>query len=41
VRSAVSAIRAEMTFHRLLFFAESPGTPWPADPAARTAFAAA
>lgn len=31
---------AEMTFHRLLFFAESPGTPWPANPAEYTAFAA-
>jgi RES domain len=32
---------AEMTFHRLLFFAESPATPWPANPAGYTAFAAA
>lgn len=31
---------AEITFHRLLFFAESPGTPWPANPAEYTAFAA-
>jgi len=31
---------AEMTFHRLLFFAESPGTPWPTNPAEYTAFAA-
>ena len=29
---------AEMTFHRLLFFAESPTTPWPANPAEFTAF---
>jgi hypothetical protein len=32
---------AEMAFHRLLFFAESPGTPWPSDPGEYTAFAAA
>jgi hypothetical protein len=31
---------AEMAFHRLLFFAESPGTPWPANPAEYTAFCA-
>ena len=30
---------AEMTFHRLLFFAESPATPWPANAAEFTAFA--
>ncbi len=30
----------EMTFHRLLFFAESPDTPWPTNPAEYTAFAA-
>lgn len=30
---------AEMTFYRLLFFAESPGTPWPANAAEFTAFA--
>jgi hypothetical protein len=29
---------AEMTFYRLLFFAESPNTPWPANPAEYTAF---
>jgi hypothetical protein len=29
---------AEMTFHRLLFFAESPKTPWPANAAEFTAF---
>lgn len=29
---------AEITFHRLLFFAESPATPWPANPAEYTAF---
>jgi hypothetical protein len=29
-----------MTFHRLLFFAESPHTPWPQNPAEYTAFAA-
>lgn len=31
---------AEMAFHRLLFFAESPDTPWPANPAEYTAFSA-
>ena len=31
---------AEAAFHRLLFFAESPATPWPANPAEHTAFAA-
>ena len=30
---------AEVTFHRLLFFAESPDTPWPANPGEHTAFA--
>jgi len=29
---------AEMAFWRLLFFAESPGTPWPANPLDMTAF---
>jgi hypothetical protein len=31
---------AEMAFHRLLFFADSPDTPWPANPAEFTAFCA-
>lgn len=31
---------AEMIFHRLLFFAESPTTPWPSNPAEYTAFSA-
>lgn len=31
---------AEMTFYRLLFFAESPSTPWPVNPAEYTAFSA-
>ena len=31
---------AEMAFHRLLFFAESPNTPWPSNPAEYTAFSA-
>jgi hypothetical protein len=31
---------AEITFHRLLFFAESPATPWPSNPGEYTAFAA-
>src|SRR5205085_3795769 len=30
---AVATAVAEMAFHRLLFFAESPATPWPANPA--------
>jgi hypothetical protein len=29
---------AEMAFYRVLFFAESPSTPWPANPAEYTAF---
>jgi RES domain-containing protein len=37
-RTAATAA-AEMTFHRLLFFAESPATPWPVNPAEFTAFA--
>ena len=32
---------AEMAFYRLLFFAESPATPWPSDAAEYTAFSAA
>lgn len=36
----VSTAVAEMAFYRLLFFAESPQTPWPADAAEYTAFAA-
>ena len=32
---------AEMAFHRLLFFANSPATPWPVNPAEMTAFSAA
>ena len=28
-----------MAFHRLLFFAESPGTPWPSNASEHTAFA--
>ncbi len=32
---------AEMAFYRLLFFAESPATPWPANPSGYTAFTAA
>ena len=31
---------AEIAFHRLLFFAESPDTPWPTNPAEYTGFAA-
>lgn len=31
---------AEMAFYRLLFFAESPDTPWPTNPAEYTAFSA-
>ena len=36
-RTAGTAV-AEMTFHRLLFFADSPNTPWPANAAEFTAF---
>ncbi len=36
-RTSSTAI-AEMTFHRLLFFADSPQTPWPADAGDLTAF---
>jgi RES domain len=32
---------AEMAFYRLLFFVESPQTPWPANPSEYTAFSAA
>jgi hypothetical protein len=38
--NAATAI-AEMSFHRLLFFAESPQTPWPQNAGEYTAFAAA
>lgn len=38
-RTAATAI-AEMAFHRLLFFADSPGTPWPASAGEYTAFTA-
>jgi hypothetical protein len=37
-RTSSTAI-AETTFHRLLFFADSPQTPWPADAGDLTAFA--
>ncbi len=37
--STMTAI-AEMAFYRLLFFAESPATPWPSDAAEYTAFSA-
>lgn len=37
---AVTTAVAEIAFWRLLFFAESPGTPWPANPLEFTAFAA-
>jgi hypothetical protein len=36
----VATAVAEMAFYRLLFFAESPDTPWPSDAAEYTAFAA-
>jgi hypothetical protein len=38
---AVEAAVAELTFHRLLFFAESPHTPWPQNPAEYSAFTVA
>ncbi|GHC72847.1 hypothetical protein GCM10010136_20850 [Limoniibacter endophyticus] len=37
----VETALAEMAFYRLLFYAESPETPWPANPAEYTAFAVA
>lgn len=37
---AVSTAVAELAFHRLLFFADSPATPWPSDAGDYTAFAA-
>jgi RES domain len=37
----VDAAVAEMVFYRLLFFAESPDTPWPKNAAEYTAFSAA
>ena len=36
----IETAAAELAFHRLLFFAESPDTPWPANPGEYTAFAA-
>jgi hypothetical protein len=36
----VATAVAEMAFYRLLFFSESPATPWPGDAAEYTAFAA-
>ena len=38
--ASVTTAVAEMAFHRLLFFAESPATPWPADAGDYTAFSA-
>lgn len=38
---AVATAVAEMAFYRLLFFADSPDTPWPRDAAEYTAFSAA
>ncbi len=37
---AVETAVAEAAFHRLLFIAESPGTPWPENPAEYSAFSA-
>ncbi len=37
----VATAVAEMAFYRLLFFADSPDTPWPSDAAEYTAFSAA
>lgn len=39
-RTVITAL-AEMAFYRLLFFADSPGTPFPSDAAEYTAFSAA
>lgn len=38
---AVGTAVAELAFYRLLFYAESPQTPWPANPAEYTAFSVA
>lgn len=38
---AVTTAVAELAFYRLLFFAESPDTPWPVNPAEYTAFSVA
>ena len=35
---AIETAVAELAFYRLLFFAESPATPWPSNPAEYTAF---
>jgi hypothetical protein len=37
--AVVATAVAEMAFHRLLFFADSPATPWPANAGEYTAFA--
>jgi hypothetical protein len=34
----VETVVAEAAFHRLLFFADSPATPWPGNPLSLTAF---
>lgn len=39
--ASVTTAAAEMAFYRLLFYAESPATPWPAGSAEFTAFAVA
>jgi hypothetical protein len=36
--ATTSTAIAEMAYHRLLFFAESPGTPWPMNPGEFTVF---
>lgn len=38
--SAASTAVAEAVFHRLLFFADSPATPWPQNPGEQTVFSA-
>ena len=40
-RIAPTTAIAEMAFHRLLFFHDSPGTPWPVNAAEHTAFSVA
>lgn len=37
----IGTAASELAFHRLLFFAESPDTPWPANPGEYTAFSVA
>jgi hypothetical protein len=40
LRTELETAAAEMAFYRVLFFAESPRTPWPSNPTEFTAFSA-